>query len=99
MGALMLAVLDGVLSSLITCHPVGTESGHGSYGQTNKECTALAGPLFLSFLGIVDFTDNHGEAITALFTIARVPSGTRLEFGDAISGNMRLSFQAARSIG
>jgi hypothetical protein len=28
-----------------------------------------------------------------------VPSGTRLEFGDAISGNMRLSFQAARSIG
>ena len=28
-----------------------------------------------------------------------VPSGTRLEFGGAISGNMRLSFQAARSIG
>ena len=29
----------------------------------------------------------------------RVPSGMRLEFGGAISGNMRLSFQAARSIG
>ena len=28
-----------------------------------------------------------------------VPSGMRLEFGGAISGNMRLSFQAARSIG
>ena len=31
--------------------------------------------------------------------VAKVPSGMRLEFGDAISGNMRLSFQAARSIG
>jgi len=32
--------------------------------------------------------------------IARtVPSGMRLEFGGGISGNMRLSFQAARSIG
>ena len=30
---------------------------------------------------------------------ARVPSGMRLEFGGAISSNMRLSFQAARSIG
>jgi hypothetical protein len=29
----------------------------------------------------------------------RVPSGMRLEFGGGISGNMRLSFQAARSIG
>jgi hypothetical protein len=28
-----------------------------------------------------------------------VPSGMRLEFGGKISGNMRLSFQAARSIG
>jgi hypothetical protein len=28
-----------------------------------------------------------------------VPSGMRLEFGGAISSNMRLSFQAARSIG
>ena len=31
--------------------------------------------------------------------LAVVPSGMRLEFGGAISGNMRLSFQAARSIG
>lgn len=28
-----------------------------------------------------------------------VPSGMRLEFGDAICGNMKVSFQAARSIG
>jgi ATP-dependent DNA ligase len=28
-----------------------------------------------------------------------VPSGMRLEFGGAICGHMRLSFQAARSIG
>jgi hypothetical protein len=31
--------------------------------------------------------------------VPRVPSGMRLEFGGGISGNMRLSFQAARSIG
>jgi len=31
--------------------------------------------------------------------LATVPSGMRLEFCGAISGNMRLSFQAARSIG
>ena len=31
--------------------------------------------------------------------ITMVPSGMRLEFCGAISGNMRLSFQAARSIG
>ena len=30
---------------------------------------------------------------------SKVPSGMRLEFGGGISGNMRLSFQAARSIG
>jgi Lipase (class 3) len=30
---------------------------------------------------------------------SRVPSGIRLEFGGGISGNMRLSFHAARSIG
>ena len=29
---------------------------------------------------------------------ASVPSGMRLEFGGGISGNMRLSFQAARSM-
>jgi hypothetical protein len=32
-------------------------------------------------------------------TALPVPSGMRLEFGGGISGNMRLSFQAARSIG
>jgi hypothetical protein len=31
--------------------------------------------------------------------VAVVPSGMWLEFGGAISGNMKVSFQAARSIG
>jgi len=39
------------------------------------------------------------EAQLALGKFREVPSGMRLEFGGAISGNMRLSFQAARSIG
>jgi hypothetical protein len=34
-----------------------------------------------------------------ILKIEMVPSGMRLEFGGGISGNMRLSFQAARSIG
>ena len=38
------------------------------------------------------------DADTVLVCVP-VPSGMRLEFGGAISGNMRLSFQAARSIG
>jgi hypothetical protein len=36
-------------------------------------------------------------ALTA--AICLVPSGMRLEFGGAISGNMNVSLQAARSIG
>ena len=35
----------------------------------------------------------------SVFLATEVPSGMRLEFGGGISGNMRLSFQAARSIG
>ena len=31
--------------------------------------------------------------------LIRVPSGMRLEFSGAFSGNMKVSFQAARSIG
>jgi tripartite-type tricarboxylate transporter receptor subunit TctC len=42
------------------------------------------------------------DGYTLLLTVipdAMVPSGMRLEFGSAVSSNMRLSFQAARSIG
>ena len=45
---------------------------------------------------------NDGELDLALLNVKNrvaVPSGMRLEFGGAISSNMRLSFQAARSIG
>jgi hypothetical protein len=35
----------------------------------------------------------------ASWLLERVPSGKWLEFGAAISGNMKVSFQAARSIG
>jgi DNA invertase Pin-like site-specific DNA recombinase len=39
------------------------------------------------------------DAQQSALAAAGVPSGMRLEFGGRISGNMRLSFQAARSIG
>jgi len=43
--------------------------------------------------------DSKVTALDCVMTARRVPSGMRLEFGGGISGNMRLSFQAARSIG
>ena len=47
-----------------------------------------------------DVKNPNGEpVVTRVLTIMLVPSGMRLEFGGAISSNMRLSFQAARSIG
>jgi hypothetical protein len=39
------------------------------------------------------------STIKSLAALVTVPSGMRLEFGGGISDNMRLSFQAARSIG
>jgi glyoxylase-like metal-dependent hydrolase (beta-lactamase superfamily II) len=56
------------------------------------------------YLGETD-TQSRIEWISTLDKLeslnpkAVVPSGMRLEFGGKISGNMRLSFQAARSIG
>jgi carbon monoxide dehydrogenase subunit G len=44
-------------------------------------------------------SDTEFQAVSTTKIGPVVPSGMRLEFGGGISGNMRLSFQAARSIG
>jgi hypothetical protein len=42
---------------------------------------------------------GNRESIRESWRFQTVPSGMWLEFGGAISGNMKVSFQAARSIG
>jgi hypothetical protein len=44
-------------------------------------------PVFT--VGLATFNTNNGDIV---FCIGRVPSGMRLEFGGAISSDMRLSF-------
>jgi hypothetical protein len=50
---------------------------------------------------IVRLHEEFGISVSddTVYRALKVPSGMRLEFGGGISGNMRLSFQAARSIG
>jgi fructokinase len=42
---------------------------------------------------------GKSDCVETFLSGAGVPSGMWLEFGGAISGNMKVSFQAARSIG
>ena len=69
LSALIVATVDATISQLITCHPVGANSGGGTNQQQNQECTALAGPVFLTLAGFLHFLDHHGEAVVGVFTI------------------------------
>jgi SAM domain (Sterile alpha motif) len=56
---------------------------------------------WLKKLGMSEYAQRFAENridLSVLPDLTEVPSGMRLEFGGGISGNMRLSFQAARSI-
>jgi hypothetical protein len=70
----MLAVMDGTLSSLLTCSPITPGGGGGAHA----ECTALGGPVLTTLNAITDFLDGHGEAVTALFTIVLAVFTARL---------------------
>jgi len=76
--ALLVALLDGVLSSLITCHPAGATPNSSGNSQQNQECTALAGPIPVALIGVIDFLDKHGEAVVGIFTIVLAASTGRL---------------------
>jgi hypothetical protein len=69
LSALLIAILDGMISSLITCHPIADQANGTANTQEQEECTALAGPLLLSAAAIVNFLDKHGEAVTGVFTV------------------------------
>ncbi len=66
--AFMVAMVDGVLSSLLTCHPVAGYPNQAVQPDKQQNCTALAGPLLASLAAIVHFIDEHGDAFVALFT-------------------------------
>lgn len=95
--ALLLVLLDGVLSSLLTCHPISTETSGGHDTQKQQECTALAGPVLVSLTAIVDFADGHGDAITGVFTIALAIFTARLWFStEKLWGVTNQSVELAR---
>jgi len=96
--ALIVAVLDGVFSSLITCHPVGADASHGTNPQQNQQCSALAGPLLTTLIAFVDFLDKHGEAVTGFFTIVLAVFTGRLWFStEKLWGVTDASVQLARN--
>src|SRR5215204_4601373 len=65
---LAIAILDGTLSSLRTCHPVSGQGNQAIQGQKAEECTALAGPILISLQWLVHFLDEHGDILVAIFT-------------------------------
>ena len=66
--AFLIAIVDVTLSSLLTCHPVSNEANQSVSAQKPQECTAFMGPVLLSLEWLVDFFDEHGEAVVAAFT-------------------------------
>jgi hypothetical protein len=79
-SAFLIAILDGMISSAITCHPVGADASHGTNAQQNQQCTAVAGPVLTTLAAIVGFLDSHGEAVAAFFTIVLAAFTGRLWF-------------------
>jgi hypothetical protein len=68
-GALLLTLLDAVISSLITCHPpVAGTSNQPINGENPEQCTALHGPMLLTLSWIIGFIDDHGDIFIAAFT-------------------------------
>ncbi|MHB8268812.1 hypothetical protein [Bradyrhizobium sp.] len=67
---LIMAVIDGTLSSLLTCHPVSAQtSGSADHQQTKEQCTALGGPILISLRWIAGVTHKYEGLITAAFTV------------------------------
>lgn len=65
--AFLIAIVDVTISSMLTCHPSGVQAATDKANQ--EQCSALQGPLLLSLLWLINGLDEHGEAVTAAFTI------------------------------
>src|SRR5580658_487146 len=89
-SAFLIAILDGMISSAITCHPVGADTGYGTNAQQNQQCTALAGPVLTTLAAIVGFLDSHGEAVAGFFTIVLAAFTGRLWYSTEKLWNVTL---------
>jgi hypothetical protein len=77
----VVAVIDGTLSSLLTCHPVSAQTGSSADQQQAKEnCTALSGPVLATLRWIAAVTHKYEGLITAAFTIVLAVFTGRLWF-------------------
>jgi hypothetical protein len=63
----LLLVLDGTISSLLTCHPPLNGASH-SY-NSNEHCTVFQGPLFSLIVFLSEFFEAHDKGIVAAFTV------------------------------
>jgi hypothetical protein len=67
---LLIALFDGVISSLLTCHPISENAGDSAKTQEAKEyCTALNGPALISIRWVAHIAHKYEGLITAAFTI------------------------------
>ena len=74
-----LAVLDAMISSLLTCHPITDQASGGTNHQETKEyCTALHGPILVSIRWIAHIAHQYEGLITAAFTIVLAAFTARL---------------------
>jgi hypothetical protein len=63
----LLLVLDGTISSLLTCHPPPNNTSHNQNGHEN--CTVFQGPLSSLIVFIGEFFEAHDKGIVAAFTV------------------------------
>jgi hypothetical protein len=69
-SALLLAILDGTISSLMTCHPITDASGHAADAKkAEEECTALHGPILIGMEWAAHIAHKYEGLITAVTTI------------------------------
>jgi hypothetical protein len=69
LAVLLVALLDAVMSSLLTCHVIGANAAGSDGAERQQECTGLSGPVLLSLIAIIRFADEHGDAVTGIFTV------------------------------
>jgi hypothetical protein len=61
LSLLLLAILDGTVSSLQTCHPTSADQ--------SGSCSIFRGPLLSLIISAGDFFDSHDKGIVAAFTV------------------------------
>jgi hypothetical protein len=69
-SALLLAVLDGTISSLMTCHPITNASDHAAEAKkAEEECTAFHGPILVTIEWFAHLAHKYEGLITVVTTI------------------------------